>query len=64
MNLRQMICAHEMVVHSKKEYVWDSKEVVEDTKYWIEPIVINVEISETIEIFICKKCGYIETVNY
>jgi hypothetical protein len=60
----KILCKHDWKTHAKKVYNWDETKFVEGTENWYKPRYQKFEVSETVEILICKKCGKVHKVIY
>lgn len=52
-------CSHKWKLHKKKKYNWRERVMISGTNE-----TQKLSYSKTIEIFICKHCGKIETIEY
>ena len=62
--LKKLFCSHKWQTHAKQKYTRTTKEVVEGSEYWYQPMVQNKVTDTTNEILICTECGKIKKIEY
>lgn len=62
--MMSLFCKHSYNSIAKEEYNWDEPQIVKGTEHWFTPKFEKHNISETVEILLCNKCGKTKKIRY